>query len=119
MSTPRHDTPHPHVPSAFIMHGTVVRRAKGSDEWFCPMCKCPHVCVDVKPGDEGYDPECPSSYIVATEARPCPESFEIPCKYCGCCYECAADCAGMAMIMGGMIPGVHVAGVPPVKPGDA
>lgn len=119
---PCHDTPHPHAPRGYIQH-VLLRRVTPKGEratrWHCEYCGVPHEAIEVPAGHPAYAADCPSAWIVATEARPCPASFERPCSYCGRCYECAPDCAGMAMILGGMVPGVHVAGSVPVTPGDA
>lgn len=122
MSAPRHDTPHPHAPRGFVAHGWVERispKGERPGRWACHDCGVPHEYIDVPADHPSFVPDCPSSWLVAVEARPCPKTFETPCEHCGRCFECAPDCAGMAMVLGGMIPGVHVAGVPPVKPGDA
>lgn len=120
MNTPRHDTPHPKAPRGYIQHGCLRRTFTGAvTTWVCESCGAPHEWIPVPDDHIGAVVGCPSGWIVAVEARPCPSTFETPCTYCGRCYECAPDCAGMAMILGGMVPGVHVAGSVPVTPGDA
>ena len=102
----RHDTPHPAVPDKFLMHVSLVRDRRR--RWVCGECGCPHESVPAprKPGD------APSSYLVASEARRCPASFEHVCKDCGNTYECKADCAGVLGVLAGarIDPDVYVAG---------
>ena len=93
---PCHDTPHPHAPRGYIQH-VLLRRVTPKGEraarWHCEYCGVPHEAIEVPAGHPAYAADCPSAWIVATEARPCPASFERPCSYCGRCYECAPDCA--------------------------
>jgi len=48
--------------------------------WECAFCKCSHIEMPSFLGEE--------EYIVAVEARVCPDTFEAECPECGKVYKC-------------------------------